>query len=195
MNKVYLVKHDYDHSGENERDAFHIPFVGVESIGVIMNGVENSELPSKISFQANFKLIDDYDYPLTDLTIPIMSDRMIKIFKSLDDLKLRFINVVMIDDLSCEIISKKDFFAIQIMEYTDAFDYENSEYRMRRGRNKKVGVISKLRLREPENGFPSIFRIKESSSKLFINSKAKEALEKENIKGCVYEPVVVSEKI
>jgi hypothetical protein len=49
-----------------------------------------------------------------------------------------------------------------------------------------------MKLKKPINGFPPLFRLDESRSKLFISEEAKRALELSDIKGCIFEPIEVS---
>ena|SRR5690606_12613399 len=101
MKKVYKLERDFNHSGDSERDAFHVPFEGNDNISYYMSDTEmynNSLLPKQIFFQANFQQIPDYDYPFTDLNIPVMSMRMLSAILSVKTISYELIPVIMIDD-------------------------------------------------------------------------------------------------
>lgn len=204
---VYKLDWDYGHSGDTERDAFHIAFKDDDKIMhyFASPGIYNKELlPPEILFQANFNLVPYYDYPLTDLQIPIMSLRMYDILNNLDLEEHHTIPVIMIDDtylgerfisdgsLSTETPINRDYIALRLSLLRDYFDRERSEYRPLRSNPDALGRIKKLVLKEPPSGFPSAFRVDVVSSSLFISQAAKESLEANNIKGCVFEEVEVS---
>ena len=57
QNKVYILKWDYNHSGDSERDAFHLPFANDNKVqyyfsNPLLYGEEL--LPKEIYFQTNF---------------------------------------------------------------------------------------------------------------------------------------------
>lgn len=72
----------YNHSGDKERDAYHLPFKDDDKVFNFFAspGIYGRELlPKEIIFQANFNLILLFDFPLTDLQIPVMHQRMFDI--------------------------------------------------------------------------------------------------------------------
>lgn len=205
--KVYKLDWDYQHSGDTEKDAFHIPFNDDDKAMYYFSSPEiygADLLPDEILFQANFSLIPSYDYPLTDLQIPILSRRMYEVLQLIglkDDL---VVPVIMIDDsylgdrfksegiLNSEVPTNKDYLALRLSSLQSYFDSENSDYRPLRSNPNAPGRIKKLVLKEPPEGFPPIFRVDVISSSLFISQIAKEALESAGIKGCVFEEVEVT---
>lgn len=78
------------------------------------------------------------------------------------------------------------------MKFTDAFDFDASEYTPIPDRPDRVRFIRKLVLREPAGGFPPLFKIKQKASPLFITEKTRAALESNGIVGCVFSEVAVS---
>lgn len=173
MDKVYKLSHDYRHSGDSERDAFHVPFEGDNNISVYMIGIEtygSEVLPSQMFFQANFRLIPKYHYPLTDLNIPVIYERMLKIFLGLDKIGYEFIPVIMIDDtylaerfdssgnLNPSVPKNEDYIAVRLTDgLYDFLDLDNSEYRPSRVNPKVPSVIKKVVLKKPPQGFPPLF--------------------------------------
>lgn len=208
MDKVYRLSHDYNHSGDPERDAFHVPFEGDNNISAYMIDTEmygSGLLPDRIYFQANFLLIPKYDYPLTDLNIPVMHHRMLDVFLALDEIKYEGIPVIMIDDtylgerfdgsgnLNPTVPKNEDYLAIRLTDGLHNFlDLDRSDYRPSRVNPNIPSRIRKTVLKKPDQGFPPLFRVKFTPSALFISQAAKEALEANNIKGCVFEEVEVS---
>lgn len=202
--KCYKLDKEYTHSGDLEKDAFCIPFDGIDDFGSNMMDIDNFDIPSRLYFTANFQLIPKYDYPLTDLTAPVMSKRMLEVLLGIKEFKYKCVPAVMIDDLYLEnqfdesgnlkedVPFNEDYYAVQLKEYSEVFDRENSEYQKSLIFPDKVGAIEKMVLKEPEEGFPSLFRIKESRRHLFLSQEAKEALDAAGIKGCVLEEVEVS---
>lgn len=201
MEKAYKLNWDFNHSGDPEKDAFHLPFKNDNEFGADIISTRLFDLPEQIYLQANFKLIPKYDYPLTSLMVPILSNRMIEVI-NLGEVNTRLIPVVMISDtyfdelfdsdnkLKPEVPVNTEYKIVQIMTYLKAFDYKNSEYE--EDFILPVGHINKLVLKNPKNGFPPIFRIEEKASEIFVSQKTKEALEAADIKGCVFEPVETS---
>src|SRR5690606_15504360 len=129
MGKVYKLNWDFNHSGDSEKDAFHLPFKNDNEFGADIISTRTFDLPEQIYFQANFNLIPEYDYPLTSLMVPVLSNRMIKIINGLGEVNIRLIPVVMISDtyfenlfdssnkLKPEVPVNTEYKVIQIMSY------------------------------------------------------------------------------
>jgi len=202
MGEVYKLNWDFNHSGDPEKDAFHLPFKNDNEFGADIISTRNFDAPEQIYFQANFNLIPKYDYPLTSLMVPVLSDRMIKLINGLGEITLRLIPVIMISDtyfdelfdldnrLKPDVPVNTGYKIVQLMTYLKAFDYENSIYE--EDFILPVGHINKMVLKKPQGGFPPIFRIEEKAGEIFVSKETKEALESAGIKGCVFEEVEVS---
>jgi len=202
--QVFKLSKDFNHSGDPDFDAFHIEFDNSNEFGTNMMGIKKFNYPKVIYFQANFDLIPLYDYPLTDLSAHIMSKKMIDLIKSVKDFNHELIPVTMIDftfldnvfngdgTLNKKVKINSEYYALQLTSHTEnILDLENSVYRMSRFYPGEISFISKIVFKKPETGFPSIFKIKESPD-TFINAETKNILEVNNIKGCVFTPVEVS---
>lgn len=202
--KAYILDKDYDHLLDMEFDAHHLAFEESNLFSARITGVRNIELPDQIFCQANFHIIPDYDFPIVDIADSIFSDNMLNIFTKLGLENYRSVPVTMLDDtyleeafekpnqLKKDVKKVESYKALQLMSYTDAFNYDKSDYEKDLVFPEEVGNIDNLVLKEPDGGFPPIFRIKEYSSKLFVNEEAKKALESARIKGCVFEEIEVS---
>ncbi|NMM50767.1 Imm43 family immunity protein [Marinigracilibium pacificum] len=201
-NKVYKLNWGFNHSGDSEKDAFHIPFKNNMEFSADMMSVREFELPERLYLQANFRIIENIDYPLTDLNIQIISKRILDIINELGGIKHRQVPITMIDDtfldelfdkqgeLKPNVPTNNDFVGIQLMEYTDVFDYDKSEYE--EDFILPVGHISKLILKKPKYGFPPIFKLKECSSEVFISEQTYNRMKNENIRGFDFEEIEVS---
>ena len=187
-------------------DASSEPFIGIDTIGYDMMNTESFNMPKEIYLRANFNVIpNNTDYPITDLTFPIISKKMIDILLSVKKINIKYFQTIMIDDtflddyldengkLNQNIPLNTSFFAIQFLQVEDVFDYSTSIFKPMRSNPELPGIIKKMVLKEPENGFPPLFKIKESLPNIFVSQEAKEALEEQNIKGCIFEEVEVSQ--
>jgi len=179
--------------------AYHIPFEGDDNIyDDMVLDIENTELPNEFCFGADYNIIPKFDFPANSL--------MLHIFTSLTNIKYRTVPVVMynhkeleayhieegigLDDLKER---NDDYLALQLLEYTNVLDLDRSIYEEHFLYPGKVGSIRKLALKRPEKEFPSIFKIEEDSTLLFVTEQAKNALEAFDIKGCIFEGIEVSE--
>ncbi len=201
MSKVYILKHDYNHSGDSERDAFLIKRQREAGIESILVDIKEIRLTEPLYFQSNFAIVSRIDYPLTDLIIPIISKKFQEAIQRTEKIQHVLHPVIMFDDtylgdrfkndgtLKDDVPRIEAFHALQLLEYVDCFDYDNSEYRMVRDTPR---LIRKFVLKEPTNGFPAIFRISETPSSLFVSEKLKAEIELAEIKTCIFEEVEVT---
>ena len=126
------------------------------------------------------------DYPYIKENWPIMSRKMLDILLAVGDFPHQVIPVVMrnvFDDPPIE--EFHNFVAVQLLEHLDAFDWDKSVYTLKKGRSgiTYASSVKKLVLREPEGGFPPLFRIDQVETRLFVSRNAKIALEAANIQG------------
>nr|WP_321453085.1 hypothetical protein [uncultured Carboxylicivirga sp.] len=196
--KIYELRTDNHHSGDPDFDAWFIPFDGHESFGSNMMGINKFDCPDILYMIAQFELIPEYDYPNVETTAPIMSSKMLETIKECGDFKHYTHKVIMLDDsylenqfnsnglLKSDIKFYDNYCALQILCYTDAFDHEKSDYDESIIFAGEVGAIRKTVLKEPDGGYPPIFRIKESINKILITEDTKNRLENADIKGCIF---------
>lgn len=197
--QFFLLTQDFSHVGDAEKDAFHVPFDGSEGIGSDMLGISQVDLPSPVFFQAGFDTIPRIDFPVTDLNVLVFSKRMLNTLLDVGPLNYHATPAVMFDytylgerfkspgQLKDDVPANYDYSIIQLLEFTEAFDYDKSEYEEDDVFPDEVGIIKKLVLKEPDGGFPPIFKMKECMRYTFVTGKAKEALIKNGIQGCVFE--------
>lgn len=201
MGKIYSLNWDYNHSGDMERDAFHIPFENSNKASIMfLNSRYRDKLPKRVLFKANLDILQRIDYPLTDLNVPIFRNKMISILNGIGKYEKILTPALMLDDsypnsvfedngeLKSDVIANSDYSIVTIVNREDCFDYENSIFEPNELNPKIPGYIKKLVLNSyPE--LPPVFRINEAPSKLLITEVAKMALETNEIRGCVFEEV------
>jgi hypothetical protein len=152
------------------------------------------ELPERIYFVANFETLEWSDFPTNDAHWPLMSLRMVETLESLGDFPHRRIPVTMVDDkaktpfddsgnLQTGVATDERFFAVQLTEHLDAFDWDNSEYVRSRIAPATVRQVTKLVLKEPPGGYPPLFRLAAKPQHLFVIAAARQGLEKIGIRG------------
>ena len=155
--------------------------------------------------QGNFNVIpQNTDYPIVDIAIPLMSKKMILLIEQGSHVQLNKVDATIIDDtflgeifdnignLNSGIRKNNEYQFVQVLEYLHVFDYDNSVFKPLRSNPEKIGIINKLVLKEPVQGFPSIFRIAEKSSMLFVSDSTKKILESNGIKGCIFNEILVN---
>src|SRR3989339_263666 len=203
--KAYLLNWEWDHLIDMTDDATLISYSDSENLRFVLTGISKDPLPNILYLQANFNVISKKtDFPIIDVGFPVLSKRMISILLKIKNFSHRVIETVMIDDtyfgqlfdekglLLSNVPINKEYSALQILEYTNAFDYENSDFKPLRSNPNMPGVIKRLILRRPNNGFPPIFKIIEKSSDLFLSEEPKDSLLENDIKGCVFTPIDVN---
>ncbi|NER17553.1 hypothetical protein [Spongiivirga citrea] len=206
--KIYQLIYDYNRSNDSEKDAYHIPFEHSNiASSIFLNKKHTERLPKKIYFRSNLNIITKTDFPLNDLRIPIMSDRLIKLIKSIGDINLKEIPAIMLDDkfleskfdssgsLINEVKYVDNYKAIMLLDRIDCFDYENSIYEPGELNPNIPGYIRKLVLNISDINLPPIFRIKESPSRILITEKVKKLIIDKDISGCLFENVETKKEL
>lgn len=190
---------------EHQRGAVRIPINDESDIAVDLISTRAFKTPEVLFFASDYKIIPAIDFPKNDIGLTIFSNKMLRIFTNLGDFKFRSLPTIMFDHKEMEAYHieegelledlkkrNEDYIAIQLMEFADTFDRDNSIYEEHFINPERVGDIDKLVFRVPENGFPPLFKIDEIATKLFVSEQVKNALEAANIKGCEFEEVEMS---
>lgn len=207
MGRIYSLNWDYNHSGDMERDAFHVKFENSDKSSIMfLNPRYQNKLPKRVLLRANFEVIPNIDYPLTDLNVPIFSNKMISVIERVGAFEKILTPVIMVDDtylgevlnesgqIKPEVLTNSEYKAITIINREDCFDYDNSEFDPSELNPNIPGYIKTTVLKNSIH-LPPIFRIKESPSKLFLTEITKNALELNDIVGCVFEEIDTSSNI
>jgi hypothetical protein len=156
---------------------------------------EDLNLPNPVIFDAVGAAIENIDYLYVDVSWPIMSKRMLYTLLSVGNFRHRAYPVLMID---CEVVDRDEennpiksgveydnFYAVQLLEDLDVFDWENSIYERYPDAPHALKRIETLVLKEPLQGFPPLFRVITShlKARLYVSREACEALEAAGIRG------------
>lgn len=167
--------------------------------------VMKAQLPAEIplsGFECLFGFLDgyiDYPYLINIETWPIISTRMLNALLSVQDFPRQEIPVVfkVIEDyLSTDeekyvtsLIRNYEFVIVQLLEHLDAIDKDKSDCTIGTCETATGEIIESVKLggqivlKEPINGFPPIFRIKDNATELYVSAAAKEALEEAGVQG------------
>jgi hypothetical protein len=142
------------------------------------------------------------DFLNNDLLWPIVSKRMLYVLLSVGNFPYKAIPVKIFDyslrnelneylnreELSSEICNQS-YVALQLLERIDAIDFDNSEFEEPIPDSIVPPKITWLVLKEPQRGFPPIFRLdKKNTTCLYVSPAAKEALEEAEIRGLEFIP-------
>jgi hypothetical protein len=152
--------------------------------------------PDPINFLGWIERLSKTDFPRNIPGLPIISKQMLEILLSVDNFPHRAIPTRIfpydlrytgdtgehwdLEDLPIELCNQ-DYVAVQLLEYTNATDYDRSTFRTHPAFPDEPPVIDRLVLHRPSEGFPPLFRVDSSPSKLFISPSAKTALESKKI--------------
>lgn len=204
MNIVYKLIVEKEERNDMDHDAVCLPFEGEDMLGANMMDIDDFEHPDTLYFLANFDYIPERDYVDNDVLIPIMSSKLLDLIRGLGAFHLSIIPVNLIDDtyfgerfdvngsLLNEVPFNGNFGAVQFKQYTEAFDYDKSDFITDELFPEDVSFVRKHVLRTPENGFPAIFKIKEDLRYIFVDHRFKSACEMSGLKGCNFQEVEVS---
>jgi hypothetical protein len=162
----------------------------------IVNGIwdiSEAKMPLKIILAWGDKdnLDNPIDYPyLPNVKFwPIMSRRMLDVLLSVGSFSHQVIPVIFthIHGLVPSGEERHDFIILQLLEHFDGLDRDRTEYRSTfyesNPESERIDFTGEMVLKEPPNGFPPIFRVKEDGVSLYVSAAAKEALEKAGIQG------------
>jgi hypothetical protein len=203
---AYRLTWELDHmefyDGEFEVEMLECP--GWEKTRKLME-TSTYELPDPVIFYADFDQLTRTDFPTNNVDWPIMSRRMYETLCSVGNFLHRLIPVAMLDDSSFtfelerrflpngqpnpEVTNFNDFVAIQLLEESDYFDFECSEYEPDEKFQRVPSYIERYVLNSPPGGFPPLFRLEANPVILFISSEAREALREAGIRGTAYYPL------
>jgi hypothetical protein len=162
---------------------------------ILYNGKAlNSSEP--IEFESLEENLISTDYPYNDKRFPIMSKRMLDVLLSIRNFSYQAIPIVIIDTTGIYVEGAKNyvrsgiknysFSLMRIPECLDVFDWENSIYQPDSEYPGEVELhtAKKIVLKEPEEGFPPLFRVSAMPyGSLLISAEAKATLEAADIRG------------
>lgn len=183
-----------DHSRvhpDDEVTASMVPFADAASVSMLLT--RPLEIPEPVYFEANTDTIRQLDYPDTNESWPIMSERMRAIVLPQAP-KHRLIRVSFIDDTVIEDEDRFDesgkprpgvtiegFAAVQFLEHVDAMDMERSQYTPDPDLPGEALQVKTLVFKDVP--LPPIFRLSAYAMHLFVSADGRRALEEADIKG------------
>jgi hypothetical protein len=166
--------------------------------------VVHAVMPESITFTGLRKWLTPTDYPYIDQVNnwPIMSKRMVEAILSAGDVSHQTVPLIFKSEEEVERFDvfgditptlNRDYVLFQTLELLDVFDKERSMYTPRPS-DRWPGVVYirnvlEAVLKEPENGFPPIFRVKGASIPIYVSAKAKKALEEAGIQGLQFSAI------
>jgi len=206
MNRVYKLKVDNSQIVDDFPNIHKIKKDDYLDLSHLLSSEKYQLTEENIVLRANFDQIKNYDFVQNELNIPILSKKFVNSL-NLDNIEgLNLIPIILIDDkishneifktigkgIKKDVPKNIDFFTIKFNKQFDYCDIEKASFRKLRSQSNSLGILKKPVLKETGNGFPKLFRIKESITMLFITHIAKQALEANGIKGCIFEEVEVT---
>jgi len=147
------------------------------------------ELPTLIRIEGFTVALHETDFPHTSLE-PVFTNRIWNCIRSFGAVDVEPIAVQFEDRLTQKITAGQHVYLHQ-MVFADFFDRDASDYK------ESKTIPGRIRVRHlvldcPENGFPPMFRIQASRTKIFVNGEVKQALEAMGATGMRFFPVEVS---
>ena len=189
--RAFALEVDGDHLGDDDVDASLVKFEGSSDLVGLIEDRPLMRLPERICFEANTDTLKQVDYPINDQAWPIMSTRMLGVLRAVGDFPHRAIPLIMLDDtvegkfdaagpprLG---VANHDFVAVQLTSYTDAFDWDRSEYT--RSALADDRILKAKRLVLTDAPLPPLFRLSARPGPLLVSAAARAALEKAGIGG------------
>ncbi len=194
---AYRLTHDFSLLGDDPATARLVELPGFDD-GFWLSPTEGS-VPDTLYFHANLDVLRRTDFPIVNPSVPVLSKRVVDTLRSVGSVpRHRLIESVMLDDtvkLTFEDgrprvsnVTDDRFVCMQLLEFTDAFDWERSIFTPHRRLPKRVLTIQALVLKSPPGGFPPLFRMSAAPSALLVSAEARRALEATGVQGCVFEP-------
>jgi hypothetical protein len=195
---AFQLQADGTHLGDDDFDATLVRFEGWEVMAGLIPS-RSLEIREPVFFEANVETLRAIDYPINDVSWPIMSQRMRNVLLSGAQVAHREIQVIMLDDTVKPAerfhssskprpgVGMEGFSAIQITAYTDAFDWERSEFAPHPRLRNRVVKVSKLVLKDM--ALPPLFRLSALPGPLFVTAAARAALEAEGIRELKFIPL------
>jgi hypothetical protein len=155
-------------------------------------------LPGNITFTGLRKWLTPTDYPYIYQVNnwPIMSKKMVEAILSVGNVPHQTVPLIFKSeeeveraDVFGDIIPSlnRDYVLFQLLELSDVLDMDKSTYDLEPyaycPTETFVCNVESPVFKEPEGGFPPIFRVKNDEIPLYVSVKAKEALEEAGIQG------------
>jgi len=206
MQKIFKLEKDFERPKNKPFDAVHIPFKMSQELNAgLISEINSKILPKVVYFYANFNLLKINQFIMSDLTtVPIMRNDMLDLIIGNEPIPFISVPAIMIDDkfkndafdatgnFIATVPHKTNYTIYGMYESINAFNFEESVYSPNPYLPGSIYKIKKIVLKSQNGFFPRIFKINEAMGSNFIREDVKDLLEKNGIKGCVFEEVEVS---
>ena len=136
-------------------------------------------LPDRIVFNTSYDILSEMELIHNNAGWPIVSKKMLNTLLKIGEFPHQSIPLIMVDKEH----QNNDFIALQLLEHLDAFDWDRSSYNRCFDDEDTLMELDKLVLKQTQNGFPPIFRVKTIPNRLFVSAEARTALENADIRG------------
>lgn len=177
---------EYTHLIKNEYDLFVIDaFEQISKHGLI-GSILDVEIPKVINFKCSSANVQNLNYPVNDLHLPIINKKVFDIlFENIKPRKVVKINIYH----NRKQIDNENYSTFQLDSYFDCFDYDNSIYES--DFILPISKISKFLLKKSD--FPDVFRINDCIPHLYINENVKNKLDSIGVTDIMYEEIELSD--
>lgn len=191
---------EVDHLKDEDYDASLIPFPSWEN-SLILIPRPSVRLPQQVYFRANLKTLETLDFPYNDVRWPLFSKRFLSALLKAGPFPHRLINIVMLDDRLSEgehfnangelipATCSTEFCALELTPLAGLFDFDNSVYDPDEIFPEDIGSIDRLVLLELPGGYPSLFRIVEYPTLLFLSPMAQKEMKAACVRGFTLTPL------
>jgi hypothetical protein len=156
-------------------------------------------IPDSIVFKGALSLIRHSDYPYTNNSWPVMSQRMYETLLAVRPFPHRVIPVRVVDSDAWNPqrcldafgrgrtdLTSSNYLAVQLTEFSDVFDWQRSTYTMDDEYPGWIGNVREYVFKVPPSGLPPLFRIACDRTVLFISAEARAALKAAGVCGTEY---------
>jgi hypothetical protein len=206
LEKCFLLKVDFSQCID---DFMTVHKINTEDVDLphLLNSSKYTFDRSDVYARANLLHLPKFDYIANDLRIPVLSPKFIGSTEISNCEDFELVPMILVDDtftgdffdgkgnLKEEVKKIEGYYTLNFIEQREFCDIDKSTFRKLRSQPDSLGRIKKIVLRQPKEGFPKIFKIKETVSSIFISESMKNLLEENCIKGCLFEEVEVSSLI
>ena len=176
MCKVYKLAYDLDRMKFSE-DYDYWQVDNTRHINSLFWKAKLIEFPKSIRFEGQLERLEKLDYPYYIKKYPFMSRLMLKTLLAVKPFSYQEISIPIYNCNSVQNSRFTDkFVLVNLLKHTEGIlDSQNTKY--------FEDTIDEPALKEPPQGYPSLFRISEFRTVLYVSAEAKEALESANLKG------------
>jgi len=195
MTKIYNLRIDRSQYQYDDYDGSYRGDMGAAPDALLelnaMNELPWKSLPEILEFDTtNPARLETVHIAHVDSIMDVFSNQLIEALKSVGSLDWTLVPARFFDQATKEEVCKGKFSGVFFEYHNDFFDYESSDFttpkfydedtdRMR----KKVSVIKKMVLREPNGGFPPFFRLLADPKIPLVSEVAHDAIVKAGLEG------------